>query len=258
MKGSIIINELINIENREGVLLVGSREIAENFNKEHTSVIKSIVGENRGEKHIAGMIDNILESGFPLSKYFIESTYENRGKQYPEYFFTRTGFSLLVMGFTGKEAFEWKLKYIDAFDKMETALREQNAKLLPATYKEALQQLLVQVEENEKLLAENNVLTPKANYHDEVLKKPNLISVSVIAKDMGFSSATKLNELMFKNKIIFREGGVWKPYAKYEWLIKDGYADYESYNVINSNPLLKWTEKGRKWIVDSYPIWEQL
>ena len=35
----------------------------------------------------------------------------------------RDGFSLLVMGFTAKKALERKLKYIDAFNKMEEQLR---------------------------------------------------------------------------------------------------------------------------------------
>ena len=37
----------------------------------------------------------------------------------------RDGFSLLVMGFTGKETLEWKLKYIDAFNKMEAFIQER-------------------------------------------------------------------------------------------------------------------------------------
>lgn len=36
----------------------------------------------------------------------------------------RDGFSLLVMGFTGKKALSFKLKYIDAFNRMEQAIRE--------------------------------------------------------------------------------------------------------------------------------------
>ena len=35
----------------------------------------------------------------------------------------RDGFSLLAMGFTGTKALEWKLKYIDAFNKMEIELK---------------------------------------------------------------------------------------------------------------------------------------
>ncbi len=38
----------------------------------------------------------------------------------------RDGFSILVMGFSGNEALEWKLKYIDAFNKMEDRLKSGN------------------------------------------------------------------------------------------------------------------------------------
>ena len=44
---------------------------------------------------------------------FHESSYTaGTGKSYKEYFMNRDGFSLLVMGFTGKKALEWKIKYI--------------------------------------------------------------------------------------------------------------------------------------------------
>ena len=36
----------------------------------------------------------------------------------------RDGFSLLVMGFTGKEAMAWKIRYIQAFSEMEAKIRE--------------------------------------------------------------------------------------------------------------------------------------
>ena len=34
------------------------------------------------------------------------------------YCMTKDGFTLLVMGFNGKNALEWKLKYIEAFNKI--------------------------------------------------------------------------------------------------------------------------------------------
>lgn len=57
--------------------------------------------------------------------FFFETTYENRGKQYPEYLMNRDGFSLLVMGFTGKEALNWKIRYIEEFNRMEQYIRDQ-------------------------------------------------------------------------------------------------------------------------------------
>ena len=99
-------------------------------------------------------------------------------------------------------------------------------------------------------------LKPKAEYHDEVLKKDGLITTTVVAKDLGFSSANKLNKVMNANHIIFKnQSGTWCPYAEYEWLIEDNYADYESYTNEHSKPCLKWTEKGRKWIVENYNQW---
>lgn len=108
-------DELIKIsKNENGDLTVSSRQVAEDFGKDHNSILKTINGENRNGEHINGLADNILESGNPLAKYFISNVYENRGKQYPEYKLTRDGFSLLVMGFTGSDALKWKLKYIEA------------------------------------------------------------------------------------------------------------------------------------------------
>lgn len=118
-------------------------------------------------------------------RYIILSEYvDSKGETRNEYLLTRDGFSLVVMGFTGTKALEWKLKYIDAFNKMESAIKEQN-KALPTTYKEALLQLLEQVEVNEKLEEERKVLLPKADYHDEVLNKDGLITTTVVAKDLG-------------------------------------------------------------------------
>ena len=246
----------IILKEENGQVLASSRDVAEKFGKQHNSVLKTIYGENRKGEHINGLADEILASGNPLTKYFIESEYENRGKKYKECLMTRDGFSLVVMGFTGNNAIEWKLKYIDAFNKMEEELRKQSSKALPTTYKEALLQLLEQVEKNEKLEEERKILLPKADYHDEVLKKDGLITTTVVAKDLGFKSAAKLNQIMFLNNIIFKnKSGTWCPYADYEWLITDGYADYQSYENEHSKPCLKWTEKGRKWIIENYNNW---
>ena len=103
-------NQLINIANNNGVLTVGSVEVARHFEKHH--------------KHVLQTIHDLAAENSAAKNMFIESTYENRGKQYPQYLITRDGFSLLVMGFTGKKALEWKLKYIEAFNKMETALKQ--------------------------------------------------------------------------------------------------------------------------------------
>lgn len=104
----------INItQNTDGQLVVSSRQVAEHFEKEHKNVLNNIREIFAAEKSAA--------------KFFIESAYENRGKQYPEYLMNRDGFTLLAMSFTGKKALEWKIKYIEAFNAMEKALKKTNS-----------------------------------------------------------------------------------------------------------------------------------
>ena len=42
------------------------------------------------------------------------------------YYMNRDGFSLLAMGFTGKKAIDFKLKFIEAFNKMEEHIKNEN------------------------------------------------------------------------------------------------------------------------------------
>jgi len=110
-------SKIINILNQDGQLVVTSRQVAGDFEKEH--------------KHVLESIRNLIAENSAVKNMIIESYYEVRGKQYPEYLLTRDGFSLLVMGFTGAKALQWKLKYIEAFNKMEQALREPQKQLTP-------------------------------------------------------------------------------------------------------------------------------
>lgn len=96
---------------------------------------------------------------------------------------------------------------------------------------------------------------PKVEYCEKVLNKDGLITTTMIAKDLGLTSAKKLNEILNANRVIYKQSNSWHPYADYDWLITEGYADYQSYDVDKSNPILKWTEKGRQWIIGNYETW---
>lgn len=102
-------NEII-INNLNRKLTVSSLQVANDFEKQHKDVVRAI--------------ENLKAQNCALTKMFIETTYTaGTGKAYKRYDITRDGFSLLVMGFTGKKALEWKLKYIEAFNLMEDKLR---------------------------------------------------------------------------------------------------------------------------------------
>lgn len=105
-------SDLVRINSNQ--VVTDSRSVAEHFEKQHKDVLESIRG--------------ILAAENSATRFFYETTYENRGKQYPMYLMNRDGFSLLVMGFTGSKALEWKIKYINAFNAMEKALKDQRVK----------------------------------------------------------------------------------------------------------------------------------
>lgn len=109
--------DVVITRNNNGELVVTSRQVAEDFEKEHFNVVRDI--EN--------LIKGVIKNEDTPEKMFIESKYQNeQNKQwYKEYLLTRDGFSLLVMGFTGSKALEWKLKYIEAFNKMEEHIKGQ-------------------------------------------------------------------------------------------------------------------------------------
>ena len=243
----------INLTNKNGKILVSSREVAEKFGKRNSEVNRSI--------------ENLTVQNCTVKNMFIKSIYiSSRGREENEYMMNRDGFSLLAMGFTGKKALEWKLKFIEAFNQMEEKLKSGNY----LSEEEKLKLQLFSKDPSEvayahnrlvelataPLIAENEEMKPKAEYHDEVLNKDGLITSTVVAKDLGFNSANRLHKVMNMNHIIFKnQSGTWCPYAEYEWLITENYADYKSYKNEHSKPCLKWTEKGRKWIVENYNQW---
>lgn len=96
-----------------GVPMVDSVLVGKKFKKDHRQILDAI---RRVES----------ESSEFWRANFCASTYRVRGKDYENYLMTRDGFSLIAMGFTGKEALQWKVSYINAFNSMEKALARKD------------------------------------------------------------------------------------------------------------------------------------
>ena len=109
--------ELVYLKNDEAVC--DSLQVAERFGKRHDKLISEI---ERMYGDLIGKL-NVQNGG---AKMFQKSSYNSRGRQYPMYLMNRDGFSLLVMGFTGNKALEWKLEYIKAFNQMESFIKEKS------------------------------------------------------------------------------------------------------------------------------------
>ena len=100
----------VQIKYENNQMLVTSIRIARDFNKEHKNVLKDI--------------RTLIQMGDAqnLADLFHETTYihEQNKQEYPMYLINRDGFTLLTMGFIGKEALERKFKYINALNESAT------------------------------------------------------------------------------------------------------------------------------------------
>ena len=218
-------NNLVIMKDQQAV--TSSLQVAGTFNKNHRDVLRAVDDLKEG----------VAQNWADL---FYEDTYihpQNR-QPYRVIYMNRDGFTLLAMGFTGKKALKFKLKYIEAFNKMEDQIKTGGFKI-PSTMAEALRLAADQQEQIE-------TMKPKATYYDLILQNKDLMSVTPIAKDYGMS-ATKLNQLLAEWGIQYKQGRQWILYAKYQ---NKGYTQSFTYpsDIDHSHPLTKWTQEGRLFI----------
>ena len=156
----------IILSTQNGEPVASSRQIAESFGKEHKNVMQSI--------------ENISAENSAVTQMFFKTTYTaGTGKAYPMYLMNRDGFTLLAMGFTGKAALEWKLKYIAAFNAMEKQLAQRPQLSRAELMAQALIAAHDELEHKDRQIAE---LTPKGIFADAVNASKKSILVGELAK----------------------------------------------------------------------------
>ena len=192
-KGTDLVRkQMVEIQTKEGQLVVSSRQVAIDFEKRHADVIKTI--EEKME------VNEILRS----PKYFIESTYKDKSnRNSKEYLLTRDGFSFLVMGFTGVKADNWKLKYIEAFNKMEQSLDPYKG--MSPELKSILMLDKKTLEIDNRVTKLENTMTIDYSQQEEL----NSLARKVVVQALGGKDTPAYKEL---NKKAFSQ--IWKDYKR--------------------------------------------
>lgn len=147
--------ELVVMENNHAVTT--SLIVAEVFGKEHKNIVRDIgkIKQSIGQLKIEPSSEKEINTDQNWGLLFQETEYINtQNKKQPMYHLTRDGFTLLAMGFTGAKALQWKLKYIEAFNKMETSLKKisKQAKLNIEDRIEKLKFEITALKETSKIL----------------------------------------------------------------------------------------------------------
>ncbi|CAL7899673.1 Rha family transcriptional regulator [Fusobacterium necrophorum] len=111
-------NYLVHLEKKNDIYVVSSRVIAKELGKEHNRVLKDIdkILEN------SDLSFQILEKS-DLTSLIIPSTYKVKGqkREYKEYLLTKDGFTLYMFNIQGY--LDFKMAYINEFNRMEQALK---------------------------------------------------------------------------------------------------------------------------------------
>lgn len=209
--------EEIILQNKEGEILASSREVAERFGKLNKNVNQSI--------------KNLMVENSTVKNMFIETEYKSsRGRMEVEYLMNRDGFSLLVMGFTGKEALEWKLKYIAAFNKMEETIKhslsEKDSAILKIVHANSEVECACAISNFEKVVTQPLLDTleenkPLYDFANQVSNTDSLLDLGKVAKmlkedgiDIG---RNKLFEFLRKEKVLMSDN---TPYQRF---VDNGY-----------------------------------
>ena len=176
----------IKTVNKEEVTVVTSLDVAETFGKEHYHVIEDI-------REIASKISTPEFSGL-----FYETEYKaSNGKKNPMYYMNRDGFTLLVMGYTGEKAMQFKLAYIKQFNAMEKALigkikeREKGIAV-----RQALTKAIQQSGENDRMHGH-----AYSTYTDLIYKAVLGKSAKQLREEFGIGKQDNLRDLLSEEEL---------------------------------------------------------
>ena len=174
MNSLIPINNIsVNFEVVGEEVFATSLQIAQVFGKSHKNVLRTI--DNLPQ-------DDFFNTNFKINKRTDLFGAVTRSEKY--YNLTRDGFSLLVMGFTGQRAYQWKIEFIKAFNTMEAKLKQNGTKsdkfgeVLTRLGEKSREADLFKRKYYESIERENSLLREKLNVSEKIITKSELIKKS--------------------------------------------------------------------------------
>lgn len=102
-----------------------------------------------------------------------------------------------------------------------------------------------------KLKEERQARLEAERQRDKLLHQNKLYTTSEIAKELGLSSATKLNILLAAQKVQYKQNKTWLLYSKYAEL---GFVSIKQ-DILDNGKIIydrKWTGKGRDFILNKF------
>ncbi len=211
-------------------MTMGTREIAEMLDKEHSNI--KISAERLYSK---GVLLTLAVQGF-----------EHNGNNYTEYRLNKRDCLILV----AQNCPEFTAAIVDRWQELEL----QQKPKLPQTYAEALLEAGRLALENEKQAEQLRLAAPKVEFVEKYIDSST--------GSLGFRKVAKLlkvnekafREFLNKEKIMYKLGGDWVPYQNHidagRFEIKAGLAEHEESSHAFTQS--KFTAKGVEWVAGEY------
>ena len=223
-------NKELTIKTYNGVNVTDSREVADMVGRNHAHLCRDIQG------YIKVISQNPkLDS----DKFFVESSYKSgTGKEYTCYLLTKQGCEMVANKMTGTKGILFTAEYVQAFNKMEQALKPQ----LPTDYLSALKALVASEEEKQQLQLENT-------HKQEVIQ--------------GLTEEISISDMRSILNRVIRKGGKYQErYSALYQAYKDTYhidlkVRFKNYNEKHSpkcKSVLEYADKKLDAIKDLYKI----
>ena len=169
-----IIQQNVVYKTNKGTPVTDSLKVAGVFGKQHKNIIQAV-------RNLLGSAENSAHA-----RWFYESTYlDAQGKQRPMFVMNRDGFSLLAMGLTGAKALQFKVAFIEQFNKMEEIVKQvaqHSQPNLPTTFAEALRLAATQAEQIEKQQKQIEEERPRVLFSQAVETSKDSILIGELAK----------------------------------------------------------------------------
>ena len=209
-----LVNEIQNVV-KEIVQTISSREVAEMMEVRHGDLLEKIDKINK----------DFGNGKIRCEKYWIESTFENRGKQYREYQVTKLGCEFLAHKSTGTKGNLFTARYMDRFEEMEQYIKQQEAPQLSAE-NQAILDIVNATDKTETALAVRNykeIITKPLN--ETIQIQANVIEEmkpAVVIKEALDSSITSVLIRDFAKTL--KQNGIDTGEKRlFEWMRESGY-----------------------------------
>ena len=231
-----------NLITNNEIPTINSREVSQMLEIQHKNLLSKIDLINK----------DLVAENLATKKYWIEDTFENRGKQYRQYQITKLGCEFLAHKTTGTKGNLFTARYMDKFEKMEKELIRPSYQIEdPIARAEAW---IEEEKQRQQLLQENNSMRPQAEKFINFIDTDGTMSFRELVKHLNYIlnrriAENQIRKLLIEMGVLAKQG---KRYVISQEGVRNGYGVIKDYIAPDgkNRPQNRYTDKLRSELIN--------